>query len=123
MCTDLTLFIARFSPPWRFLHKLVIITVHFSKSFWKWVEGLWGWSWVILIPPYSPCPLLNLIPVPVLYCVLCLSPEARTRTFVLEKCCPTSVWPPSPTHPVLSQQSLSGSTASWLLVLICTNTH
>lgn len=30
------------------------------------------------------------------YAVLCLPPGARTNMFVLEKCCPTSSWLPSP---------------------------
>lgn len=51
--------------------------------------------------------------------MFCLSPGARTRTFIPEKCCPTSLGPLLQPQPVLFQyyyykQSLGGSTALWL---------
>ncbi|NXL23786.1 MUSK kinase, partial [Setophaga kirtlandii] len=58
-------------------------------------------SWVLLIPPCSPFNLLlSLIPAHLMV-VLFLSPEARIRTLVSEKCCPTSVWPLSPAITIL----------------------
>lgn len=47
-------------------------------------------SWVVLIPPYVPCPLLSLIS-SLHWTLLCFSPAVRKRMFFIEKYCPTSV--------------------------------
>lgn len=85
-------------------------------------EGFRG-SLAIFILHYCPCFLLDLIPVLAL-CSLC--PQARTRTFLPWRCCPTSVWPPSPATccsflPCYCQQSLVFITAvlGWLLSYQC----
>lgn len=90
--------------------------IHSSRPFWKCVRGLQG-SLAVLIHCYSPRLLLNLIPVLALYYVVLISPQARTRTFVPGKCCPTSVWPPSPA----SSCSFSQCYYQQSLVVITTN--
>lgn len=57
------------------------------------VFGCLGWSW----SPYSPCPLLSLIPSLVLYVLCCAHlQELEQGTLFPEKCYPTSTRPPSP---------------------------
>lgn len=62
-------------------------------------------------------PLLQFMPTsqphPCTCAVLCSSPGARTRTFVPEMCCPTSLWPLLQPHPPLSQGIITNN--SWLL--------
>lgn len=61
-------------------------------------------------------PLLQSMPTsqphPCICAVLCSSPGAKTRTFVPEMCCPTSLWPLLQPHPVLSQCIITNN--SWL---------
>lgn len=45
---------------------------------------------------------------------LCLSPGGKSKTFVPEKCCPTSVWPLVQSHLVLSHSVTANS--PWLLL-------
>lgn len=108
------LFRDRFSLPWRkvscFLCKLLPCAVCSFRPVWKCVWGLQG-SCVVLIPP-AVLAHFSISFLCLHWTVLCLSPGTRTRTFALEKRCPTSTQPLLQTHLVLSHNN------PWLLSTI-----
>lgn len=111
-----------------FVCKLVLCRMFF-QAFMEWVRGLQG-SWVVLIFPYTQCPLVSLVPALVLYCIV-LIPRNENRDVWPGKVVPCSHMVPSSSHAlffpvacsyqqflsVYYQQSLVGCTAIWLLCL------
>lgn len=82
------------------------VLLDLSGNVWQDFRGLWqSWSPTTVHAFFSTSFLC-------LHCaMLCLCPQARTRTFLLGRCCPPSVWPPSPAtscsfSPCYCQQSL-----------------
>lgn len=120
------LFIGKFPPAGAvscFLSKLLITCSSFLSTF---QEKSWRASGCLvkLIPPYWVNPWSKVhahfsTSFMSFSCeVLCLSPGARRRIFVPEKCCSTSAWFLFQTHPVLSHSVFLPPTSGYVAISV-----